>query len=39
MTNAIAGIVSVNVVEHGRRRIRFESSASAARLRARLELE
>jgi 4-amino-4-deoxychorismate lyase len=39
MTNAIAGIVSVNVVEHGRRRIRFDTSAAAARLRARLELE
>jgi 4-amino-4-deoxychorismate lyase len=39
MTNAVTGIVSVNVVEHGRRRIRIESSAAAARLRARLELE
>jgi 4-amino-4-deoxychorismate lyase len=39
MTNAVAGIVSVNVVEHGRRRLRFESMSAAARLRARLELE
>jgi 4-amino-4-deoxychorismate lyase len=39
MTNAVAGIVSVSVVELGRRRIRTESSAAAERLRARLELE
>jgi hypothetical protein len=38
MTNAVAGIVSVNVIQHGRRRIRIESSAAAERLRARLEL-
>jgi 4-amino-4-deoxychorismate lyase len=38
MTNAVAGIVSVGVVELGRRRIRIESSHAAARLRARLEL-
>jgi 4-amino-4-deoxychorismate lyase len=39
MTNAVAGVVSVNVIQHGRRRIRIESSAAAQRLRARLELE
>ncbi|MGD0502147.1 MAG: aminodeoxychorismate lyase [Steroidobacteraceae bacterium] len=39
MTNAVAGIVSVSVIELGRRRIRIESSSAAARLRARLELE
>jgi 4-amino-4-deoxychorismate lyase len=39
MTNAVAGVVSVNVIEHGRRRMRISSSAAAARLRARLELE
>jgi 4-amino-4-deoxychorismate lyase len=39
MTNAVAGVVSVSVIEHGRRRIRIDSSAAAARLRARLELE
>ena len=39
MTNAVAGVVSVNVIQHGRRRIRIESAAAAARLRARLELE
>jgi 4-amino-4-deoxychorismate lyase len=39
MTNAVAGIVSVSVIELGRRRIRIESSNAAARLRARLELE
>lgn len=39
MTNAVAGIVSVNVIQHGRRRIRIESAEAAARLRARLELE
>jgi len=39
MTNAVAGVVSVSVVEHGRRRIRIDSCAVATRLRARLELE
>jgi 4-amino-4-deoxychorismate lyase len=39
MTNAVAGVVSVKVIQHGRRRIRIESAAVAARLRARLELE
>ena len=39
MTNAVAGVVSVSVIEHGRRRIRLDSSIAAARLRARLELE
>jgi 4-amino-4-deoxychorismate lyase len=39
MTNAVAGIVSVGVIEHGRRRIRIDSCTAAARLRARLELE
>jgi 4-amino-4-deoxychorismate lyase len=39
MTNAVAGIVSVKAIESGRRRIRIGSSAAAARLRARLELE
>ncbi len=39
MTNAVAGVVSVKVIEHGRRRIRIESCAAAARLRALLELE
>jgi len=38
MTNAVAGIVSVGVVELGRRRIRIGSSQAAAQLRARLEL-
>lgn len=38
MTNAVAGIVSVGVVELGRRRIRIDSSLAAAQLRARLEL-
>ena len=38
MTNAVAGIVSVGVVELGRRRIRIGSSHAAAQLRARLEL-
>ncbi len=38
MTNAIAGIVSVGVVELGRRRIRIDSPGAAARLRRRLEL-
>jgi 4-amino-4-deoxychorismate lyase len=39
MTNSVAGVVSVSVIEHGRRRIRIDSFAAAARLRARLELE
>jgi 4-amino-4-deoxychorismate lyase len=37
MTNAVAGVVSVKLIEHGRRRIRIGSSETAARLRARLE--
>jgi 4-amino-4-deoxychorismate lyase len=36
MTNAVAGIVSVRQIEHGRRRLRIRSSDSAAVLRARL---
>jgi 4-amino-4-deoxychorismate lyase len=39
MTNAVAGIVSVSVIEIGRRRLRIESTSAGARLRARLELE
>ncbi|MGD0491708.1 MAG: aminodeoxychorismate lyase [Steroidobacteraceae bacterium] len=39
MTNAVAGVVSVKVIEHGRRRIRIGSSSAADGLRARLELE
>jgi 4-amino-4-deoxychorismate lyase len=39
LTNAVAGIVSVSVVEHGRARMRFKSSSAAVRLRAQLELE
>lgn len=39
MTNAVAGVVSVNVIQDGSRRIRIESSTAAVRLRARLELE
>ena len=38
MTNAVAGIVSVRLVEHGRSRLRIGSSETAAQLRARLEL-
>jgi 4-amino-4-deoxychorismate lyase len=39
MTNAVAGIVSVSLIEHGRRRIRIASSEAAEKLRMRLELE
>jgi len=38
MTNAVAGIVSVALIEHGTRRIRLEQTETAERLRARLEL-
>jgi 4-amino-4-deoxychorismate lyase len=37
MTNAVAGIVSVGLIEHGKRRIRLEQSETADRLRALLE--
>jgi 4-amino-4-deoxychorismate lyase len=39
MTNAVAGIVSVGIVEHGRRRVRPAQREVAERLRAGLELE
>jgi 4-amino-4-deoxychorismate lyase len=39
MTNAVAGIVSVGRVEHGRARIRLAGRETAERLRAWLELE
>jgi 4-amino-4-deoxychorismate lyase len=39
MTNAVVGIVSVTVIESGRRRIRIGSTTAAARLRVRLENE
>lgn len=39
LTNAVVGIVSVSVIERGRRPIRIDSSSAAVRLRARLELE
>jgi 4-amino-4-deoxychorismate lyase len=38
MTNAVAGIVSVALIEHGKRRVRLGVSETAERLRARLEL-
>ena len=37
MTNAVAGIVSVALIEHGKRRVRLEQSETADRLRALLE--
>jgi 4-amino-4-deoxychorismate lyase len=39
MTNAVAGIVSVGSVEHGKRRVRPAQREVAERLRAGLELE
>jgi 4-amino-4-deoxychorismate lyase len=39
MTNAVAGVVSVGVIEAGRQRIRFTGLEVAERLRERLELE
>jgi 4-amino-4-deoxychorismate lyase len=38
MTNAVAGIVPVAVIEHGKRRVLLKQSHAALRLRARLEL-
>jgi 4-amino-4-deoxychorismate lyase len=38
MTNAVAGIVSVAVIEHGGQRVLLKQSNTALRLRARLEL-
>ena len=38
MTNAVAGIVSVALIQHGRNRVRFGRMQSAELLRARLEL-
>jgi len=38
MTNAVAGIVSVAVIRHGKQRAGFEQMQAAQRLRARLEL-
>jgi 4-amino-4-deoxychorismate lyase len=38
MTNAVAGIVSVAVIEHGKHRLRLKQSDTAQGLRARLEL-
>jgi 4-amino-4-deoxychorismate lyase len=38
MTNAVAGIVSVALLEHGKSRIRLEQTETADRLRTRLEL-
>jgi hypothetical protein len=35
----VAGIVSVSLIERGRRRIRIASSEAAEKLRTRLELE
>lgn len=37
MTNALAGIVSVKIIEHGRRRVALGESHAAQRLRSRLE--
>ena len=39
MTNAVAGIVPVGLVQAGPRPLRLPSSETAERLRARLELE
>jgi 4-amino-4-deoxychorismate lyase len=39
MTNAVAGVVSVGVIEAGKQRIRFAGLEAAERLRERLELE
>lgn len=39
MTNAVAGIVSVARLEHGRRRVAIRRFDAAERLRARLDLE
>lgn len=37
MTNAVAGIVSVAVIQHGKQRVEFPAMGTAARLRERLE--
>jgi 4-amino-4-deoxychorismate lyase len=39
MTNAVAGIVSVGLIEHGKERVRLKDTETADKLRARLELE
>jgi branched-subunit amino acid aminotransferase/4-amino-4-deoxychorismate lyase len=39
MTNAVAGIVSVGLIQAGRESVRVPSIETAGRLRARLELE